>query len=140
MTTNPPQGQGCFTKKVILIVVGVLGVIVVGVIAFAVAIVFVVFGAMKSSDVYQQAYERAKSSPAVRSELGEPIEDGWYVSGNVNTTGDSGQADIRFPVSGPKGSGTVEAVATKRGGVWVFSRLGVQTDGGKWVDLSKGGP
>ena len=140
MTTNPPQGQGCFTKKVILIVVGVLGVIVVGVIAFAVAIVFVVFGAMKSSDVYQQAFERTKSSTAVRSELGEPIEDGWYVSGNVNTTGDSGHADIRFPVSGPKGSGTVEAVAAKRGGVWVFSRLGVQTDAGKWIDLSKGGP
>jgi hypothetical protein len=122
------------------IVLGLLGVAAVGIVVFVLAIVFVVFGTIKSSDAYQQALARATSSAEVKAELGEPIVDGWYVLGNIEVNNDTGRADIRFPVSGPKGSGMVEAVATKRSGVWVFSRVGVQVDGGKWIDLSKGGP
>ena len=133
-------GQGCLKQKWVWIVLGLVGAAVIGVIVFALAIVFVVFGTIKSSDAYQQALARTTSSAAVKTALGEPVEAGWYVLGNIQVNDDSGRADIRFPVSGPKGSGTVEAVATKRSGVWVFSRLGVQVEGGEWIDLSKGGP
>lgn len=132
--------QGCLKQKWVWIVLGLLGVAAIGIIVFALAIVFVVFGTIKSSDAYQQALARTTSSAAVKTALGEPVEAGWYVLGNIEVNDDSGRADIRFPVSGPKGSGTVEAVATKRGGVWVFSRLGVQVENGEWIDLSKGGP
>jgi hypothetical protein len=50
--------------------------------------------------------------------LGSPVEAGWFVTGNTKTNGPSGEANISFSVSGPRGSGTVYAYALKRMGKW----------------------
>jgi len=42
----------------------------------------IVFSAIKSTDVYKEALERAKADPAVIEALGSPIKDGFLVSGN----------------------------------------------------------
>ena len=91
-----------------------------------VLIVTLVFGALKSSDIYKQALEKAKANPTVISELGEPIEDGWIVSGSISVNGSSGEADIAIPISGPKKSATIYAVGRKSAGEWKFSRLEVE--------------
>ena len=108
--------------------VGCLSVIVAIVVVIAL-IVTLVFGALKSSDVYKQALEKATHSQPVVSELGEPIEAGWLVSGSINVSGSSGEADISIPISGPKKSGTVYAVARKSAGVWRYSTLEVEVQG-----------
>ena len=108
--------------------VGCLTVIA-GIAAVIALFVGLVFGAMKSSDVYKQALEKANSNRTAVSELGEPIEGGWFVSGSINVTRASGDADLAIPISGPKKSGTVYAVARKIAGEWRFSRLEVQVDG-----------
>jgi Cytochrome oxidase complex assembly protein 1 len=95
-----------------------------------IALIFaLVFGAIKSSDVYKEAVARAKEAPAVQSALGTPITEGMFVSGNLNTGGASGSADLAIPISGPKGSGTVYAVATMVGGKWTFTTLEVAVPG-----------
>jgi hypothetical protein len=85
-----------------------------------------IFGSLKSSDVCREAVEKARNSDAVKAELGEPIDEGFLVTGNVrvNTTG-TGNANLTIPISGPKGSATIFAVAQRRGGVWNFNRLEV---------------
>lgn len=88
-----------------------------------------VFGAIKSSDVYQRALAKTRSNPAVVRELGEPIEAGWRTSGSINVSSDSGNADVRIPVSGPKKSGAVYATAIKKQGKWGFSALEVEIEG-----------
>jgi hypothetical protein len=93
------------------------------VVAFIGLIVFVVFGAMKSSDVYKQAVAKAKDHPAVIEALGSPIEPAMFLSGKVNVDGSAGEADMAIPVSGPKGKGTIYVVATKSAGIWQFSTL-----------------
>jgi hypothetical protein len=126
---NPPQQKGWFGRNWKWFVpVGCLSIIVmaVGVVA---ALIFFIFGAIKSSDVYQQALEKARSNPDVVRELGEPIETGWLMSGSINVSGDSGNADMKIPVSGPKKSGGVYAVAAKRQGKWEFSALEVEIEG-----------
>lgn len=96
--------------------------------AFIAGIFLVVFGAMRSSDAYQIAMERARENPEVVASLGEPIEAGWFISGNINVSGPSGEANLSIPVSGPRGSGTIYLVADKVAGEWIFERLELESE------------
>ena len=100
------------------------------------ALVVFVFGFVTRSDVYQHALSEARSSPALVEALGEPVEPGWYVTGTINVTGASGNADSSFPIPGPKGSGTLYVSARKRAGVWSYDLMEVALDeGGGRIDL-----
>jgi hypothetical protein len=92
---------------------------------------------MKQSDAYKIAVARAKADQRVTSALGTPIEEGWFLSGNTKVDGSSGNADLTIPISGPKGKGTIYAVATKFAGEWTYSKLVVKIDSsGETIDLS----
>lgn len=105
--------------------------------AFAAFIVLVVFGAMKQSDVYKTAVARAKADQRVTSALGTPIEESWYLSGNTEVSGGSGEANLTIPISGPNGKGTIYVVATKFAGEWTYSKLAVKIDSsGETIDLN----
>ncbi|MEN3368195.1 MAG: hypothetical protein V7609_338 [Verrucomicrobiota bacterium] len=104
--------------------------------AFAAFLVLVVFGAMKQSDAYKMAVARAKDDQRVISALGSPIAEGWFLSGHTNVNMGSGDADLTIPISGPKGKGTIYAVATKSAGEWTYSKLVVKVDAtGETIDL-----
>ena len=103
---------------------------------FVFFIISIVFGAMKSSDAYKEALTKAKADPRVVSALGSPIADGWFVSGQTNVSGSSGRSDMKVPISGPKGKGTIYFVATKFAGQWTFSKLMVEIGAtGQRIDL-----
>lgn len=97
--------------------------------AFVGAILLVVFGAMRSSDAYGIAMERAEQSDEVVAALGEPIEAGWLVSGNIQVNGPSGDANLSVPLSGPSGEGTLYVVAEKKAGQWHFDTMEVEVVG-----------
>jgi hypothetical protein len=99
------------------------------VVLFCLGIFLIVFGALKSTDVYKTALARAKSSPEVVEALGTPIKEGWWMSGKTNVEGTAGEADIGIPISGPKGKGTIYAVATKSAGRWNYTTLEVEVSG-----------
>ncbi len=103
---------GCLVA--ILVIVGFFG-----------GIFFIAFSAFKYSGVYVESLTRAHASLAVVQALGEPIEEGFFVFGSIHVNGPSGEADIAIPISGPKGSGTIYAVATKSAGIWHFELLEV---------------
>jgi hypothetical protein len=104
------------------------------------AIVSFAFGALKSSDVYQEALTKAKSNPAVVRALGEPIKAGWFASGSIKVNGSSGEANLSIPVSGPKKSGRVNLLAEKKMGKWYFSALDVEIEGAsERIDLLQEG-
>ncbi len=116
-----------------VVLVGCLSMAVAAV-GFIAILVMLVFGVMKSSDVYQDAVARAKASPAVQAALGTPIEEGYLVTGDINVSGASGEANLIVPLSGPKGNGNVFLNATKSAGTWNFSSL-VFESGGEELDL-----
>jgi hypothetical protein len=127
---QPPVKRGWWSRNWKWFVpVGCLGVIL-AIVAVVALVVSLIFGAMKSSDVYKTALEKASANRAVISELGEPIEGGWMVSGSINVNDAGGDADLAIPVSGPKKNGTIYAVARKSAGQWRFSRLEVEVEGG----------
>jgi len=97
--------------------------------AFVAFIMLIVFGAMRSTDVFQTAIARAKADPAVIEALGSPIKDGLFLSGSTNVNGASGEADLAIPISGPKGKGTLYVVAVKAAGEWSYSKMVVEIAG-----------
>lgn len=104
---------------------------IVACLVLALGIVAFVFGTIRRSGAYQLAVSQVRESAAVREALGEPVEEGWWVTGSVNVTGPSGKASLSFPVSGPRGEATVYVDAVKQAGEWDLRLLE--------VSLAKGG-
>jgi hypothetical protein len=127
----PPQqssGSGCLKWFLI----GCSALIVLG-IAFVVVLVFVVFAGIKSTGAYKGARDRAVNDPRVIEQLGSPVETGWWVMGKIEMS--RGEADLDFPIHGPKGKATVLVRATRDGDRWVYTRLMVEPDNGPPIDL-----
>lgn len=127
-----PARQGCWGRNwKWLVPTGCFGLIVL-VVAAAAAIFFFAISAVKSSEVYRFALERASSNPEVVAELGEPVKDGWLVRGSVEMGGARGHASFQIPISGPKKSGTIYAEALKDpqvGEDWYYTTLAVEVEG-----------
>jgi hypothetical protein len=114
---------------------GCLVVVLAGV-GLVVGIFALVSGSIRNSDVCTQAMARAAASAEVRALLGTPLTQGWMISGSINLNGSNGDADVTFPISGPKGGGSVHAEAKKKNGAWIFTTLTVTPDQtGKEIDL-----
>jgi hypothetical protein len=99
---------GCLTP---ILLVG--GCFVVSVVA--------IFGLLKSSEAYTRSLAAVTANEKVQAALGQPIEPSTIVTGNINVSTNGSHADVYYSISGPKGDGSVHAVADKRNGVWVFS-------------------
>jgi len=109
---------------------GVLGI------AAVFGILTLIMSSIKRSDVAREAMARARSNPAVVQHLGTPIEVGWLVSGSVNVSTGSGDADLALPISGPKAKGTVYVTAQKSAGAWTFTLMQAAIEGsGERIDL-----
>jgi hypothetical protein len=127
----PQKSSGCL--KVFLIGCGVLLFLFV---AFCAVLVFIVFAAVKKSDVYEQALNRVRNDQRVQAALGEPIEPGFWVSGSVHVDAQKGgTADFTFPVSGPKGKAKVHAIAATQGQAWEFTTLEVTPANGPPINV-----
>ena len=104
-------------------------VVVLGGVGFLFAIFALVFGLMKSTQVYETALFEAQTNPAVIEHLGNRIEDGLIFSGNMEVNPTSGFADIVIPISGQRGSGSLYVEAEKVAGSWEFYTLEVAVHG-----------
>jgi hypothetical protein len=98
-----------------------------------------IMGTIRSSDVAKASVAMAQSNRQVAQQLGSPIEEGWLLSGSVNVSNASGDADLSVPISGPNGKGTVYVTAHKSAGRWHYSVMQVAIDGSdERIDLLAG--
>jgi hypothetical protein len=116
VNATPRSWAGCFSILALVAVV-------------MASIALFVFTMIRHTDVYREAVARAEANPQVRAELGESIHEGWWVSGNVRTTGPSGRANIAIPLKGSRKDGTLHAVAHKSDGRWAYDTLEVTVEG-----------
>lgn len=85
---------------------------------------------MKSADAYPMTLRAVQADPNVRAALGDDIDDGYWVWGNVNVNSDgTGAARLSFPVEGSKGKGTVLSDAVRDNGQWTLRLVVVSVDG-----------
>jgi hypothetical protein len=128
----PAKSSGCWKA----LAIGCSIILVLGCAALIALFVFV-FSVIKRSDVYREAFNRASSDPRVIERLGTPIEKGWWVIGSVHLDNSEGEANINFPISGPKASARVHAAATYDGNGWKYTTLVVRPDSGAEIDVLK---
>ncbi|HEY0591334.1 MAG TPA: cytochrome c oxidase assembly factor Coa1 family protein [Thermoanaerobaculia bacterium] len=126
VAVEPGPKKSSWLKWVAL---GCAAIVLLGVIA-AGALLFFVFGAVKKSAPFTEALARARANPAVVAAIGEPIETGFLVSGNVGYEGSGGTASLAIPLKGPKGSGKLYVEATRAAGAWQYQRLEFEPEGG----------
>lgn len=93
--------------------------------AFVIVLMTVITSSFRHSDVYKQAIAQASANSQVRVQIGEPIKPAWLLSGEMNVSGSSGKANLVIPISGPRGRGSIHAVAQRSAGVWRFTYLQV---------------
>ena len=82
-----------------------------------------------NSEAAKLAIAEASASPALAERLGRPLKTGWFVSGTIEISPESGHAELAIPISGPKGSGTIYTEARKRAGLWHLEMLQFGNDG-----------
>jgi hypothetical protein len=87
------------------------------------------FHLLKTSCAYSEGIKLAVHNREVAQALGEPIEPGWIISGHVEISGPTGDADLSTPLSGQRGKGTLYVVAHKEAGQWKFTRAEVEVEG-----------
>ncbi len=102
-------------KIVAFVGCGCLGLIALMIAGVAI-IFFGVMGVIKKSDTYSDTLALMQTHPEAIAALGEPIEPGFMLMGNISIQNGEGAADLTIPVSGPKGSGTMRVVADKPSG------------------------
>ena len=130
----PPVRPKSWLQRHLVAVILLAGLILGG--GFACALFSFIEYSFKTSDVYAEAMNRVRHSEKVTRETGAPITPGWLVWGSINVSTNSGNADISIPIAGPKGKGSVHAVASKTEGAWHFEALEVKLrDGQEQVDL-----
>ncbi len=100
-------------------------VIIILLVVFAGSLFVGVTSIIKNSTPYQEAIVLLNESEAAKEALGEPIETSGMMSGNINTSGNTGEADLSIPVKGPKGDGVLYVVGERRGDTWTYQRLEV---------------
>lgn len=83
---------------------------------------------LRASQPYKMALEAVQADPAVIEKLGEPVEAGWTISGNLTEN----NCQIFFDVTGPKETADVTGQARTFDNVWSFSHIEVTfADGSK---------
>ncbi|HEY6306502.1 MAG TPA: cytochrome c oxidase assembly factor Coa1 family protein [Candidatus Angelobacter sp.] len=132
----PAPGQPRSSKKLVWIIVAVFLAIVMVVLLFVGAIVFAIFGSLKSSTPYQHAIQVATHDPRVVASLGAPVKPGWLPGGSINVSGDSGNADLTISLEGAAHKGKLHVVAKKAEGEWTYQTLAVRVeDSQERIDL-----
>lgn len=126
---QPSKPRNWLQRHWLLAIIGGCFVLMLLFAGFIAALLTVVEGAIKKSDAYTQALAQARSNPLVIEKFGQPLQPGWFISGNIQVSGPSGNANISIPISGPKAKGTIYAVAKKSAGKWHFDTLEVEAEG-----------
>lgn len=91
---------------------------------------------MSSSVPVRHAMELAQADPAVVAALGKPLETGMTFSGSLHTENANGSADLRIPVTGPKGSGQLYVKGDRQADRWSYSLIEMAIDAsGQRIDL-----
>jgi len=100
---------------------------------------FLLFGGgFKGSQPYQDGIEAANRNVEVTRALGNPVEPGWPTSGSLSLNGLSGDADLRIPVHGPEGRGTLYVAGRRENGQWNYWTFAVEVhDTGQIIELTQ---
>ena len=128
--------------KGVLFGCGGCALVLAGMVAVSAVACFVVLHFIGESDAVKQAITRLNTFPVAREKMGAPIVRGWLANGSISTENDSGSADVRVAVRGPKAGGELHLAGHHRAGEsWTYTVFEVTLDGtGERLDFAHPAP
>ncbi len=90
------------TKKIILIIAGVLGVLALVVALFVGGILWFTFHTIANSEAAETARTYLRSNEVLKQDIGEVKDFGGIVTGNINVANGDGEATLYLKVYGEK--------------------------------------
>ena len=91
------------TKKILLIVAGIVIVLGLIVVLLAGGITFFVFRTISNSPAADTARTYLRNNEQLKQEIGEVKDFGWFVTGNINVSNGDGVATLYMKAIGEKG-------------------------------------
>ncbi|HKS26191.1 MAG TPA: cytochrome c oxidase assembly factor Coa1 family protein [Pyrinomonadaceae bacterium] len=124
------------TKRLVIIIVGIIGGLALLVALFAAAIVGIAFYSIGNSEAASTAKAFLKQNEKLREDVGEVREFGSFVTGSINTQGSDGTATLYLKVIGSRRTvkATVDMVFTERG-QWRVTGASYVNEAGQTVYL-----
>lgn len=124
------------TKKIVLIVAGVVVVLGFVVFLFVGGIVGFALYQLANSEAAARAQDFLRNSPKLRQDIGEVKDFGSIVTGGINLSGGSGRATINLKVIGEKKTvnASVDLVLVS-GSTWRVSSASYVNDSGQRINL-----
>ena len=123
------------TKKILLIIGGIVVVLGLIVALFVGGIVFFVFRTIGNSEAADTARAYLKKNEKLKQEIGEVKDFGWLVSGNINFSNGDGVATLYLKAIGEKGDANARVDLQYRDNrAWRVTGASYTRDG-KTVDL-----
>jgi len=124
------------TRKIVLIIAGVLGALVLLVVVFAGAIVGFALYSIGNSEAAETARKFLRNNEKLKSEIGEVKEFGSVVTGTVNIDNNNGQATINIKVVGARQSVNASVnLLLIHGQAWRVSSASYVNDSGQTISL-----
>jgi hypothetical protein len=90
------------TRKIILIIAGILGVLALVVALFVGGIFWFVFHTIGNSEAAEASRTYLRNSQVLKQDIGEVKDFGSFVTGNVNVSNGDGEATLYLKVIGEK--------------------------------------
>lgn len=124
------------TKKIILIVAGVVVVLGLIVLIFVVGIVGSIFYGISNSEAANVSREFLRNNAQLKQDIGEIREFGKLVTGNINLNSGDGTAELSLKVVGERKTVTATLELIYRNGKpWRVVSASYKNDEGQKVDL-----
>ncbi len=113
---------GCFTLVLVLVI-------------FIGSIFYGVTNMIEKATPYEYALKTINQDEEITAILGTPIEKNGMLQGRINYSNGDGRADIKIPVSGPKGSGMLSVKASSIGENWTYHEIRLEIKDDQSIDL-----
>lgn len=126
------------TKKIVFIIGGVIGTIVLLIAIFVGAIVGITFYSIGNSEAAQTAKQFLKKNETLKKDIGEVKDFGTFITGNIKTRNNDGIAALNLKVIGEKKTVSANVSLMYRdGSSWRVTAASYKNDEGKTIDLLK---
>ena len=106
-------------------------------IMFVGSIFYGVTTALEESQPYEYALEKINQDEEITGVLGSPIEKNGMIQGSYNYSNGNKTADMKIPIAGPNGTGTLFVEATGEGDNWTYNVIRVEIKDDESIDLLK---
>jgi thiol-disulfide isomerase/thioredoxin len=124
------------TKKILLIVGGIVAVLGLLVVLFVGSILYVAFSTIGKSEAAQTAKTFLRQNEKLKSDIGEVRDFGFWVTGDINSSNSNGQATLYLKVLGAKKTvGASVSMTYRNGREWNVVEASYRNDAGQTVEL-----